>query len=388
MESILFTISLIFVAGLPAGEFDEPAKPKPGAAGPQPLGVLAPHELDDLLLSKKEQKRYDAALAEVRKHAQPARGEPDPAGTALRLFREAAVHLQFGQEAKALQADQDGWNALLDKWQKDTKHFATDLAGMPVHFQPFAVLLEHDRPLLLTFLHELDELYVEAFARTKKRAPERFAPIGYLWVKLAGAEKLGDEDLEKASFWVTLAGADAFTDRRLPDAEKARYQVELAGSGVGYRTMRDPARLRAMGYNPGQVQEYEKQFRDRQELFTGGGGQPLAQSRDLQDALVRWESVERADIRITEAAVHLKYGQDRQAVLAFADGVSRLSQSGDRFPNEAKLVRERGFALAESVNPRNSLAGPLLQQIIGPRPQPQTRMPCGKQKKSVKSLGQ
>jgi hypothetical protein len=330
--------------------------------------TLRPRELSDLFLTAQEQKRYEAALTAAQLPQQTGDHAPGIAQVARQLFKQAAVELQFKQEAKALKAYRQALSALLDKWKADSNWPRSDLNLLAGHFGPVSKLFGEDPQLVLTLLHELDELYVQAAAVVRqRRSPEQvFTLLANLWVRLYRADKLSDEDWDIAAFWAPLASLEAFSDRPLSESERTRYLLELKGVGFNYDSQASQIhRLQSARATPGAAGALQEGYLRRHRLFTASQLPPSARpQQELQKDLLQWEYIDRANIRFMESSVHMKYGQVRRAISAFNEGVARVARGIRQFPDQASITVRLGNLTVDQFSRQEPLLSSSLRNQL------------------------
>jgi hypothetical protein len=338
--------------------------------------ALSSRELQVALLSPAEQKRYDAALAGARQPQQAGQADVDKLQSARQFFKEAVIQLQFRQETKALEAEKEGLRALLDRWDAKSKWPASDLAVLQSHFEPLSKLVQQDPQLLLTFLHDLDEQYTLVRTQLKKRgAPEKsLAAVANLWLQLSHADRLSKDDWDIAVFWAPLLEPRFFSDRKLSEQERTHYQLELNSFRINYQqaALSEPDRLRAAGANRQQVEAAQ----NRRDLLVGAYPQSSGRLRESRDAAAQF-SLPQADIRFLESGVHMKYGQEQQALLAFADATAYLGKAANAPLEQSSPILQHGKAVADQISEQEPLLTQPIKKLLWENvPKP----PCSKQK--------
>jgi hypothetical protein len=146
----------------------------------------------------------------------------------------------------------------------------------------------------------------------------------------------------------------------LPD-ERAAYGLQVTRVRSIYAGPIGPEHLTQLGFSPDEARDLVLQFPTARPGPAAPGVLLNASSEELRTV----QLLQTADTRFAEVPVHLQYGQQRQAVLAFQSGLEALGRvSGGRF---GERIRHRAIVQFRQAPARYEWLRTAFENVLSPK---------------------
>lgn len=318
--------------------------PQPGLGGP----VLKTRELQDKPLAEKDQRKYDALIANMQK-SKPKTPTAELSGA----FRLASLQLKNGQEKTARESFDKAWQ-LAAQLYHEPKTMGVATGQIRTHLRELQTLASKDPELAVTLLTELGPVQrqaLEAIEQTRGRT-QLTQPMATMWYQFMQGARLDKEPLEQATYWIVLFPQIALADRPLTPEQQNEYQSQLTAITVNITPLLRQLAERQLGRPVRPLQPNNPEASDTVDPATA----QVISMLDLKRGPLT---------RFLEADVHFRFGQLRDGLIATQSGWRELlefyrANRGGVSPIDAETHFEAVERMA-AENPVQALA--VLDQV-------------------------